>query len=57
MRFLIRHWRGELPLAQALWLNGVALTAVIFGFSQLSIFGRWQSALDSYPDTAAGTAF
>jgi hypothetical protein len=57
MRFLIRHWRGELPLAQALWLNGVALTTVILGFSHLSIFGRWQSMPDSYPDIAALSAF
>jgi len=57
MRYLIRHWRGELPLAQALWLNGVALTAVIFGFSQLSIYGRWQSTIDSYPDLTALTIF
>ena len=50
MHFLIRHWRGELPLAQALWLNGVALTAVIIGTANLSLVGRWQSAVDSRPE-------
>jgi len=47
--FLLRHWRGELPLAQALWLNGVALTIVIIEFDNLSLFGSWQSTVDSFP--------
>jgi hypothetical protein len=49
INFLVRHWRGELPLAQALWLNGVALTVIITGFINLSLFGRWQSTVDSLP--------
>jgi len=49
INFLVRHWRGELPLAQALWLNGVALTIIIIGFANLALFGRWQSTVDSLP--------
>ena len=49
MHFLVRHWRGELPLAQALWLNGIALSVAIILFANLSLFGRWQSNVDSLP--------
>lgn len=28
-RYPMRHWRGELPLAVAWWVNGVALTAAL----------------------------
>jgi hypothetical protein len=31
LRYAIRHWRGELPLALAWWVNGIALTVVSIG--------------------------
>ena len=42
--YLIRHWRGELPLAVSWWLNGIALTAatVILEFNA-GRFGLWDA--------------
>ena len=48
--YLARHWRGELPLAQAFWVNGVALTAALLGTSGLSLFGRSLTLIDSLAD-------
>jgi hypothetical protein len=36
LAYLIRHWRGELPLAIAWWVNGVGLTMLSVG---LDVFG------------------
>jgi hypothetical protein len=35
IRYLHRHWRGELPLGVAFWANGVALTAAMAGIEAL----------------------
>ena len=50
--YFVRHWRGELPLAQAFWVNGIALTAALLGTSGLSLFGRSLTLVDSAADFA-----
>lgn len=52
LAYLIRHWRGELPLGVAWWLNGVGLTALSLALEMnLGALGLGQG-----PDTRAGVA-
>ena len=40
--YLIRHWRGELPLAAAWWINGIALSAATVALDMnAGRFGFW----------------
>jgi hypothetical protein len=45
--FIVRHWRGELTLAQAYWGVGVLLGLVVVGLSH--VFGAWASRANLSP--------
>lgn len=52
LAYLIRHWRGDLPLGVAWWLNGAGLTALSLALEMnLGTLGLGQG-----PDTRAGVA-
>jgi len=51
LTYLARHWRGELPLGVAWWLNGVGLTALTVALD------RYGSALGLYAATDTRTGF
>jgi hypothetical protein len=43
--YVLRHWRGELPLKQSFWINGVALTGPVVALCAWIIFSVSDNAV------------
>jgi hypothetical protein len=45
--YLMRHWRGELPLPVSWWINGVALTGFLVANDVTGYLPGWPPAIES----------